>query len=511
MSETTHLALPLIAAAQAQKHVPHNEALAALDALVHLAVKDMVRTTPPGSPAEGDRHIIAAGATGAWAGKDLAVAAFVGGGWTYVTPRRGFVALDEADNRLVIFNGTVWVDLSASLVLQNLPKLGVNATADETNRLSVRSGNALFAAIETASGGSGDVRLTLNKEGAAHTNSLIFQSGWSGRAEFGLAGDDQARLKVSANGSTWRDAWVVDPATAAIRLPGGALEANDTGIPAPTPITGAKLHLVGSSAPASILIDTFSGVPQFIGRRAAGTASSPAALGGNTTLYQVGGYGRGATGYSNGARVSINMVSAEAWSDTAQGTRLSFLTTQSGTTTTTTKLGVSDVGDITPGADNAQNLGSASARFKEIFCANGTINTSDAHEKLWRGPLNDAEKRVALRLARLLGAYRWQASVDTKGEAARIHFGVTAQAVADAFRQEQLDPAHYALWCEDPINRMALRSRKIPGPDGSSEVEETYEVEEPTGTTRQGIRYDQLIGFLIAGLLPMGPDEGNPT
>ena len=68
MTETTHLGLPYLAAAQAQKHVTHNEALSRLDAVVQLAVIDTTLTVPPGSPAEGDRYIVADGATGAWAG-----------------------------------------------------------------------------------------------------------------------------------------------------------------------------------------------------------------------------------------------------------------------------------------------------------------------------------------------------------------------------------------------------------------------------------------------------------
>ena len=91
MTDTTHLGLPLIAAAQAQKHVTHNEALQVLDALVQLAVADSDRTAPPASPGEGDRHIVAAGATGAWSGHDGAVAAFLSGGWVFLAPRRGFV------------------------------------------------------------------------------------------------------------------------------------------------------------------------------------------------------------------------------------------------------------------------------------------------------------------------------------------------------------------------------------------------------------------------------------
>jgi hypothetical protein len=59
------LALPYIQPSQAQKHVTHNEALRTLDVIVQLAVLDRTRTAPPGAAAIGDRHIVAAGATGA--------------------------------------------------------------------------------------------------------------------------------------------------------------------------------------------------------------------------------------------------------------------------------------------------------------------------------------------------------------------------------------------------------------------------------------------------------------
>lgn len=63
--ETTILSLPLILPAQAQKHVTHNEALVQLDLIVQLAVINRTLTAPPALPALGDRHIVAAGATGA--------------------------------------------------------------------------------------------------------------------------------------------------------------------------------------------------------------------------------------------------------------------------------------------------------------------------------------------------------------------------------------------------------------------------------------------------------------
>ena len=93
MSDTsTHLGLPYLLAAQAQKHVTHNEALRLLDAMVQLSALDRTRTTPPVSPADGDRHLVASGATGSWAGWDLNVAFWVDGVWMRLVPRPGWLA-----------------------------------------------------------------------------------------------------------------------------------------------------------------------------------------------------------------------------------------------------------------------------------------------------------------------------------------------------------------------------------------------------------------------------------
>ncbi|MEH0071955.1 DUF2793 domain-containing protein [Pannonibacter sp. Pt2-lr] len=67
MSETARLGLPLIAAAQAQKHVTHNEALARLDTLAHLRLIEE-RQVPPATAGEGDTFLVASGAWGALPG-----------------------------------------------------------------------------------------------------------------------------------------------------------------------------------------------------------------------------------------------------------------------------------------------------------------------------------------------------------------------------------------------------------------------------------------------------------
>jgi hypothetical protein len=98
---TTNLLQPYILAAQAQKHVTHNEALRLLDGLVHLSVLDRDLTAPPGSPADGDRYIVGSGATGEWAGWDLNVALFTDGAWLRLPPRAGWRTWVEDEQLLV--------------------------------------------------------------------------------------------------------------------------------------------------------------------------------------------------------------------------------------------------------------------------------------------------------------------------------------------------------------------------------------------------------------------------
>lgn len=109
MSDTsTHLGLPYLLAAQAQKHVTHNEALRLLDAMVQLSVLDRTRTTPPASPADGDRHLVASGATGLWAGWDLNVAFWVDGVWLRLVPRQGWLVWVAAEQVFLVWNGSAW-------------------------------------------------------------------------------------------------------------------------------------------------------------------------------------------------------------------------------------------------------------------------------------------------------------------------------------------------------------------------------------------------------------------
>jgi len=206
------LGLPLLAAAQAQKHVTLNEALLKLDALIHLSVIARTLGTPPAA-ADGDRYLVAAAPSGAWAGQQGLVALAQGGGWVFITPRRGWRLWVEAEGKLLVFDGAQWREPFTITELANLVRLGVNATADDTNRLAVSSPATLF----THAGS--DHRLKLNKNAPGNTVSLLYQSNWSGRAEMGLTGSDDFRINVSGDGATWKPALLIDRASGAVSLP----------------------------------------------------------------------------------------------------------------------------------------------------------------------------------------------------------------------------------------------------------------------------------------------------
>ena len=110
MTDTPRLALPVIEAAQAQKHVTHNEALALLDCFTQLAVESRTLTAPPGAPAEGACYIPATAATGAWSGWDNLLALFSGGGWLRLTPVSGLKAWVKAERLTLTYEDGVWRD-----------------------------------------------------------------------------------------------------------------------------------------------------------------------------------------------------------------------------------------------------------------------------------------------------------------------------------------------------------------------------------------------------------------
>lgn len=215
---TTHLLLPYILAAQAQKHVTHNEALRLLDGLVQLSVLDRDLTAPPGSPTDGDRYIVGSGATAAWEGWDLNVALWTDGAWLRLPPRTGWRAWVEDEGLLLVYDGSVWVGTTPG-ELQNMALLGIGTTADAANPFSAKLNAALWTAKTAGEGGTGDLFYTMNKEAAGGDLGYVFQTGYVTKALVGLFGSDLFRLAVSADGSAFFDGFIVDNTSGIVDQP----------------------------------------------------------------------------------------------------------------------------------------------------------------------------------------------------------------------------------------------------------------------------------------------------
>ena len=178
---------------------------------------------------------------------------------------------------------------------------------------------------------------------------------------------------------------------------------------------------------------------------------------------------------------------------------------------------------LLPSVDNVSTLGGSSNRVSVVYAASGTINTSDEREKTWRGAPTKAELKAATAIIAECGFYQWNDAVATKGDDARLHFGVRAQRVWAIMAENGLvDPitdgkpgkTPYAFLCYDEWNEQTepvMGERTIPAKykgRGKNRVEvEPERVEQyDTGKTRvtlkagnrYGVRTDQLIMFLMA-------------
>ncbi|MCZ8375713.1 MAG: DUF2793 domain-containing protein [Beijerinckiaceae bacterium] len=203
MDETPLLSLPYLAAGQAQKHVTLNESLRRLDMLVQLSVRSRSIGAPPEGPGEGARFLVPEGATGLWQGRGGQVAAWQDGGWVLVAPGQGWLAWIEDEARLLAFTPAGWIPAIGPL--QDLDSLGIGTRAEGADRLAVR-GRATLLTHD----GEGH-QLKLNKAMAAATASLLFQTGWSGRAEIGTVGNDALAFKMSGDGQAWLTALAIQP------------------------------------------------------------------------------------------------------------------------------------------------------------------------------------------------------------------------------------------------------------------------------------------------------------
>lgn len=161
--------------------------------------------------------------------------------WRFLAPRPGWRAWVEDEAIDLVWQNGGW-DQVPLPSLDNLDGVGVNTTADAVNRLAV----AAPATLLTHDGAGHQIKV--NKSTPADTASLLFQTNWSGRAEMGLAGNDDWSIKLSPDGSSWIDALRLDAITG--KASGDAIQSDATDT------TGGRLLKVGAFG-----LGTSGGVP----------------------------------------------------------------------------------------------------------------------------------------------------------------------------------------------------------------------------------------------------------
>lgn len=130
-----------------------------------------------------------------------------------------------------------------------------------------------------------------------------------------------------------------------------------------------------------------------------------------------------------------------------------------------------ETGAFYPEFDNKTTLGKSSKRWSQLHAGTDVIATSDRNEKEGIEELSEAELRVAQACKSLVRKFKFKGRV-------RKHIGIIAQDVRDAFSAEGLDAHEYGLFCSDTWT------------DEKSGEE----------ITRLGIRYAELLAFIISAL-----------
>jgi hypothetical protein len=232
---TTRLFLPYILAAQAQKHVTHNEALRRLDGLINLTVEDRTRTAPPANPDEGQAHLVASGGSGFWDGWAGDVAIRADGAWLRLPAQPGWRLWVINEGVLLVRAGAGWIPLDTAMGLVS------------------RGANVALAAGAMGSRTSLGVQeaTVTGLSGAAVTTSLILPAnalilGVTARVTTAITGATGVSIGIAGEPDMFGAGYAADAGTDAVGVIGPRV------IPTATPVlvtaeggsfTGGALHL----------------------------------------------------------------------------------------------------------------------------------------------------------------------------------------------------------------------------------------------------------------------------
>lgn len=156
--------------------------------------------------------------------------------------------------------------------------------------------------------------------------------------------------------------------------------------------------------------------------------------------------------------------------------------------------GVTTYGSVQPNSDGASSCGLASRRWSVVYSTTALINTSDGNQKQQIADLTVQEKAVATSIKSLIKTFKFNDAVEAKGDKARIHIGVIAQDVQAAFTAQGLNAENYGIFCSDSWYEVDGK------PTDEGHIPYTEDSPGAVKVTRLGVRYEELLTFVIAAL-----------
>jgi len=154
-------------------------------------------------------------------------------------------------------------------------------------------------------------------------------------------------------------------------------------------------------------------------------------------------------------------------------------------------------GSLLPDSDNTYNIGSSGGRWANIYAASGAVSTSDERLKTEILKVSEKEKKIAIKLKSAIGKYKFK---DSKNKSPRIHFGIGAQTVKRIFEENGLNANDYGLFCYDEWGEEHVSHKAIYDEKAEHVIKEAWIEKIREKGDRYGIRYEELLCFIMASM-----------
>jgi len=189
-------------------------------------VEDKDLSTPPITPSNGDRYIVAVGGSGAWTGHDNDIAEWDGSSWDFVSDVEGLACYVSDEDKLYTNNGTSWITFGSVTTHNNLSGLqgGIlneyfHLTNSDKNILTGSKAANTFLSAPNGSAGNPTFRtivdsdlpaggtITINGSGSGLNGTGNFTTNQSGNITIDIShADTSSQLSVdNSNGNVIQD------------------------------------------------------------------------------------------------------------------------------------------------------------------------------------------------------------------------------------------------------------------------------------------------------------------